>query len=235
MIKSKKYSHILFDLDHTLWDFERCATETLVDLYQTHQLTRLGCASAEAFCQAFHRVNYRLWDLYNRGEYNSERLRRERFIMVFDDLGVSYDSDLPPALAEDYLAICPTKGYVIADAVEVLDHLHQHYPLHIVTNGFSDVQAIKLERANIAQYFQTVTTSDNSGYRKPNEGIFHYALNLISTVAEECIMIGDNLESDILGAQNAGIDHIYFNPGNKNHTTTVTHEITSLRELIGIL
>jgi len=231
----KKYSHILFDLDHTLWDFERCATETLVELYQTHQLAKLGSSSVEVFCAAFHRVNYRLWDLYNRGEYDSERLRRERFFMVLDELQLEYDSSLPPILAEEYLATCPTKGYVITGAIEVLDRLNQHYPLHIVTNGFSDVQTTKLEYANLSKYFQTVTTSDGSGYRKPNEGIFHHALNRISTVAEECIMIGDNLEADVLGARNVGIDHIYFNPKQENHTATVTHEITSLRELIGIL
>jgi len=155
--------------------------------------------------------------------------------MVFDELQLKYDRSLPPILAEDYLAICPTKGHVISDAVSTLDELHKKYELHIVTNGFSDVQAIKLKYAGLTDYFQTVTTSDGSGYRKPDKGIFHYALNLISTIAEECIMIGDNLESDMLGAQNAGIDHVYFNPEDKDHTATVTHEITSLRELIGIL
>ncbi|MEM8968865.1 MAG: YjjG family noncanonical pyrimidine nucleotidase [Bacteroidota bacterium] len=231
----KTYSHILFDLDHTLWDFDRCATETLVELYQANQLERLGCPSAEAFCEAFHQVNYRLWDLYNRGEYDSERLRRERFFMVLDELDMEYDDSLPPLLAKEYLATCPTKGYVIAGAIELLEKLGQQYPLHIITNGFSDVQATKLKYAGLTDYFQTVTTSDESGYRKPHQGIFHYSLNRIPAVADECIMIGDNLKSDILGAQNAKIDSVYFNPDQNPHSSAVTHEIQSLPELLTIL
>ncbi|MEM6842523.1 MAG: YjjG family noncanonical pyrimidine nucleotidase [Bacteroidota bacterium] len=231
----KQYTHILFDLDHTLWDFDRCATETLKELYQTHQLAKLGCPSSEEFCRVFHQVNVRLWDLYNRGEYDSERLRRERFFLVFDELQLNYNPELPPQFAEEYLAICPTKGYVIPGAIEVLEELHQRYPLHIITNGFSDVQAIKLKHAGLTDYFQTVTTSDKAGYRKPNPAIFQFALEHISATPEICIMIGDNLKTDILGGQNAGIDCVYFNPQQQSHSNTVLYEIQSLTNLLAIL
>ncbi len=229
------YTHILFDLDHTLWDFDRCATETLTDLYHKHQLQQLGASSPSEFCQVFHQVNHRLWDLYTRGEYDSERLRRERFFLIFDELQLAYDKNLPPVFAEEYLATCPTKGYVISEAVAMLDKLRGRYQLHIITNGFSDVQAIKLQCAGLTDYFQTVTTSDEAGYRKPHAGMFHYALESIPATPRECIMVGDNLKTDVLGARNAGIDQVYFNPAQHQHTEEVTYEIRTLPELITIL
>ncbi|MEQ9438183.1 MAG: YjjG family noncanonical pyrimidine nucleotidase [Cyclobacteriaceae bacterium] len=235
MKSSKKYTHILFDLDHTLWDFDRCATETLMELYHTHQLQSLGCASAEDFCQAFHEVNHRLWALYNQGEYDSDRLRNERFFLVFEALQLAYNEQVPPLLAREYLAICPTKTHVIPDAIATLDILQTRYQLHIITNGFSDVQAIKLRSAGLTHYFQTVTTSDEAGYRKPHEQMFRFAMDRIQATPAECIVVGDNLEADIRGAQNAGIDHIFFNPEQQPHTFAVTHEISSLRELVAIL
>lgn len=229
------YLHILFDLDHTLWDFDRCATETLTDLYHKHQLKQLGASSPTELCRVFHQVNRRLWDLYNRGEYDSERLRRERFSLIFDELQLTYNSTLPQVFAKEYLATCPTKGHVIAEAAATLDKLRGRYRLHIITNGFSDVQAIKLQYAGLADYFQTVTSSDVAGYRKPNAGMFHYALENISATPSECIMIGDNLKTDVLGARNAGIDQVYFNPARHEHTDEVTYEINALPELLAIL
>ncbi len=229
------YTHILFDLDHTLWDFDRCATETLTDLYYKYQLEQLGTPSPNEFCQVFHQVNRRLWDLYNRGEYDSERLRQERFFLIFDELQLSYDETLPPVFAEEYLTTCPTKGYVISEAVTTLEKLRDRYQLHIITNGFSDVQAIKLQYAGLTEYFQTVTTSDVAGYRKPNTGMFQYALKNISATPPECIMVGDNLKTDVLGARNAGIDQVYFNPAQHQYTEEVTYEISTLPELLSIL
>ncbi|WKN45785.1 YjjG family noncanonical pyrimidine nucleotidase [Tunicatimonas pelagia] len=231
----KTYTHLLFDLDHTLWDYHRCANETLHELYDQYRLKQLGVHSADTFCRTFHQVNFRLWDLYNRGEYDSERLRRERFFLIFDELQLTYPKELPPTIAQDYLTTCPAKGHVIAGTFATLDTLKEKYTLHIITNGFSDVQLVKLKHANLSKYFQTVTTSDEAGYRKPHEGMFHYALDRIPATPEECIMIGDNLKSDILGAQNAKIDSVYFNPSQEKHNTTVTHEIQSLTELLTIL
>lgn len=234
-MKTKKYTHILFDLDHTLWDFDRCATETLEELYQTYQIQSLGCSSATEFCRVFHQINFRLWDLYNRGEYDSERLRNERFFLIFDELGLDHDTALPPVLAREYLALCPTKAHVMPDTLATLDDLQERYQLHIVTNGFSDVQAIKLRSAGLTDYFQTVTTSDEAGYRKPHKLMFRYTLDRIQATPDQCIMIGDNLEADIQGAKNAGIDHIFFNPKKLTHSFSVDCEISSLRELITIL
>lgn len=234
-MKSRKYSHILFDLDHTLWDFDRCATETLRELYQTHRLQELGCPTEDDFCRAFHLVNYRLWELYNQGEYDSARLRRERFVLVFEELRLSTDEQLPPLLAREYLAHCPTKPHVIPDTIATLDVLKDRYQLHIITNGFSDVQSIKLRSAGLTTYFGSVITSDQAGYRKPHKMMFCYALDRIRAAPEQCVVVGDNLETDIRGAQNAGIDHIYFNPGQRPHDYSVTHEISALSELIEIL
>nr|WKN39456.1 YjjG family noncanonical pyrimidine nucleotidase [Tunicatimonas sp. TK19036] len=235
MKRKRKYTHILFDLDHTLWDFERCSTETLKELYQSYQLQSMGCSSAEDFCQVFRQVNHKLWDLYNRGEYDSERLRNERFTLIFDELQLVYDQEFSTLFAQKYLALCPTKAHVMPDTLTTLDVLQKHYQLHIVTNGFSDVQAIKLRSAGLTDYFQTVTTSDEAGYRKPHKLMFQYTLDRIRANPAECIMIGDNLETDIRGAQNADIDHIFFNPEKLTHSFSVDYEISALPELIAIL
>ena len=107
--------------------------------------------------------------------------------------------------------------------------------MHIITNGFEEVQFIKLEKSNLAQYFEEVITSENAGQKKPHPTIFDFALNLTGAKKEESLMIGDNLEADILGAQQFGIDQVYFNPEKASHQVSVTHEISDLKQLIPIL
>ncbi len=230
----KHYRHIIFDLDHTLWDFTKNATETLHELYDTHQLAVLGDFSAQQLCDTFEEVNYHLWKLYNRGEYDQQRLRSERFGLILTQLGVAAD-DIPLNLADDYLRICPTKSHVMPHTVPILNYLRQHYELHILTNGFTEVQAIKLQSAHLTDYFTTVVASDTTGHKKPHRPVFDYMLRQIDAHSEACVMIGDNLETDVLGARNAGIDQIFYNPGRTKHHESVTYEIACLSELQDIL
>lgn len=229
----KHYRHILFDLDHTLWDFQRNAHETLHELYAAHRLADIGF-SARQLCEAFEAVNFRLWDLYNQGGYDWQRLRSERFGMVFTQLGVAADL-VPATLAEEYLSSCPAKPHVMPHTVAVLDYLHQHYQLHILTNGFAEVQAIKLASAQLTHYFATVVCSDTTGHRKPHRPIFDYLLAELNADQSECLMIGDNLKTDILGAKNASIDQVYYNPHRVEHPEQPTYEITCLSDLVRIL
>lgn len=229
-----KYKHILFDLDHTLWDFEKNATETLGELYETFQLKALGNFSVQEFCQTFHKINYRLWELHQLGDYDQTRLRADRFKMIFTELGVA-EAHIPHAIKDEYLRLCPAKPHVFPAAHDVLAYLQARYQLHIVTNGFSDVQHIKLSSAGLTDYFTHIVTSDGAEFRKPNPAIFRHVLELIGAKASECIMVGDNLLTDIAGAQNANIDCIYFNPKKIPHEATTTYEIYNLNELKGIL
>lgn len=229
-----KYKHILFDLDHTLWDFEKNATETLSELYEIFQLKALGNFSMQEFCQTFHKINYHLWELHQTGEYDQVSLRANRFKMIFTELGVA-EEQVPLTIKDEYLRICPSKPHVFPFAHDVLAYLQSRYQLHIVTNGFADVQETKLKSAGLAHYFTHIVTSDGANFCKPNPAIFYHVLKLVGAKASECIMVGDNLLTDIAGAQNANIDCIYFNPQKIPHEASRTHEICNLNELKGIL
>ncbi len=226
----KKYKHILFDLDHTLWDFEKNSQETLVELYKTFSLARFNRFTCDQFCYTFREVNHHLWDLYHRGEYDQQRLRKERFIIILGQLGIT-EAYVPSGLAEAYLQLCPTKPHIFPYALEVLKYLQDRYSLHILTNGFNDVQAIKMKNAGLSDFFVEVVTSDATGYKKPHPGIFEFMLQKIGAQPEDCVMIGDNLEADMQGAKNARIDCIFFNPVGIEHQVEVTHEINCLSQL----
>jgi putative hydrolase of the HAD superfamily len=228
------YKHILFDLDHTLWDFEKNATESLRELYTSFQLAALGGFSVEAFCSTFHKVNYHLWHLHQTGDYDQVRLRAERFRMIFTELGVA-EARMPLSIADAYLKLCPSKPHVFPYTHDILDYLQARYQLHIITNGFADVQWVKLKSAGLTGYFKYIVTSDDAGFRKPDPGIFKHTLELIDAGPADCIMIGDNLDTDIAGAQAAKIDCIFFNPQGTTHSTAINHEICCLSELKGIL
>lgn len=230
----KHYQHLLFDLDHTLWDFKRSSTETLCELYRTYQLATLGDFSTEQFCDAFEEVNLQLWTLYNQGEYDQQRLRNERFGLVLSRLGIAADL-VPAGLPEEYLRICPTKPHVMPYAMATLDYLRQHYQLHILTNGFTEVQAIKLKSAGLTDYFAEVVASDTTGHRKPQRPIFDYILSQIEATPLQCLMIGDSLAADVVGAREAGIDQVFYNPEGVAHDEDITYEVSCLSELRTIL
>jgi putative hydrolase of the HAD superfamily len=233
-MRKRSYKHIFFDLDHTLWDFDKNSAEALQELYVSFKLSELGGFMADAFVQTFHEVNEHLWSLYSVGKLESESLRNERFGMIFTRLGADAAA-VPETLATEYLQLCPTKPYVLPYTFEILDYLKDHYVLHIVTNGFDDVQAIKMKSAGLSAYFVEIITSNGSGYKKPHPKIFDFAIEKAKACREECIMIGDNLEADIVGARNAGLDHIFFNHRGLRHNEQVTYEIDCLSKLKSIL
>lgn len=230
----KRYQHILFDLDHTLWDFDKNSRETLTELFATFELASLGSFSCTDFCDTFCTVNRQLWDRYHRGEYDQQRLREERFRLILTELGVAAER-VPAALAGEYLRLCPTKPHVLPYANDILQYLQQRYSLHILTNGFSDVQAIKIKSAGLADFFKVVVSSDTIGYKKPSREIFDHIVEAIGASPGACIMIGDNLETDIKGALNAGLDCIFLNPTKLHHQEPTTYEIACLSELKAIL
>ena len=229
-----KYRHLLFDLDHTLWDFEKNSGETLVELYHFYDLQRYGKFSPDDLLKKFKEVNTILWDLYDRNEIDRAHIRKNRFKMVFTQLGLT-EQDVPPDISEVYLSICPTKSNVIPDTFEVLEYLKGKYLMHIITNGFDDIQDIKLNSSNLRGYFDKVFTSEAVGYKKPSKEMFEKALEIIGAQKKSCVMIGDNLETDIKGALNASLDVIYFNPDKIPHELQLNYEIHSLLELKTIL
>jgi len=237
-LTSKKYRHIFFDLDHTLWDYDANAIETLEDLYERFELSGLGIVSKEKFTSTFLEVNDSLWEQYNVGAIDKFFLRNERFRLVFeaaDAVMKLVSNELLKSVNEKYLAESPQRKKLIAGAQEILEYLSNSYAMHLITNGFEEIQFIKIEKAGIAGYFDKIITSEKAGFKKPFPGIFTYALKHTGALVSDSIMIGDNLSTDIKGARDFGMDHVFFNPHLQNHQIHATYEINDLRELKNIL
>lgn len=230
----KNYHHIFFDLDHTLWDFEKNSSETLADLYHQYGLTAFNLFSESTLIEKFKQVNGHLWELYNAGKINKEEIRERRFNTIFTDLGLTPEQ-IPVDFGQVYLQSCPKKTNIIPYAIETLDYLQRKYELHIITNGFDDVQDIKLTSANIKKYFKEIVTSESAGFKKPEKEIFEYALDISKAEVSRSIMVGDNLNTDIKGARGINMDQIYFNPNDLSHQEDVTYEVNCLSELSNIL
>ncbi len=230
----KTYKHIFFDLDNTIWDFEKNSREALVEIYHKHNLQELGVTDLDHFIEKYKERNEMMWEQYRLGTIDKPTLRDKRFALTFWDMGL--DAELAPsALADDYLSISPRKTNLFPHAHEVLTYLSAKYTLHIITNGFEEAQHIKMQESKLIPYFQEVIISEHTGFRKPDSKIFDYAMNKTGAKAEDSMMIGDGLEVDILGARNVGWDTIYFNPDKKSHNEKMTHEISTLFELLHIL
>lgn len=229
------YKHIFFDLDHTLWDFEANARETLLELYHTHQLTQRGITDFEDFLARYTVHNDKLWDRFRKGFMTRKELRSKRFWLTFLEYKIA-DEKLTMAFSDQFLEILPTKTVLFPYTIEILEYLLQKkYVLHLITNGFEDTQLMKLRNANIFHYFTNIITSEAAGSLKPHKDIFDFALQKSNATAAESIMIGDTLEVDILGAQQIGMDQVYFNPAVPATGITPTYTIQHLQEIENIL
>lgn len=233
-VGTRPYKVIFFDLDHTLWDFEGNSCSTLQELFAAYSLEKMGVTDCTLFQQQFRKVNTNLWDLYDRGMITSDVIRKERFKQILGHFGLE-DAQLCEKLSLDYLHTCPKKSGLIPFAQDVLDYLAEYYDMTIVTNGFEEIQHLKMSSGNLLQYFDHVVTSQKAGHRKPAREIFEYAMKVNNVNADEVVMIGDNLLTDIGGAINASIDTVFFNPEKIKHDVSVKHEINCLSELRQIL
>ncbi|MFO7830068.1 MAG: YjjG family noncanonical pyrimidine nucleotidase [Bacteroidales bacterium] len=229
----KKYKNIYFDLDRTLWDFDNNAKETFQDIYEKYQFEKIF-KNFDNFYNTYVKHNERLWKVYRDGKIRKSVLVYKRFELTLNEFGID-DIELAKKIGQDYIEISPTKKRLFPGTYEVLDYLKEKYNLYIITNGFNEVQFTKLKNSNLDAYFKKVFTSENAGAQKPNAKIFEHALKTVNARKKESIMIGDDLDGDILGAKKFGLDQIYFNPAKKNHSENITHEIFALKELQKIL
>ncbi len=210
MIKNIK--HVFFDLDHTLWDFDKNSALTFETIFLKYNIN----VSLLEFLKVYQPINYKYWKLYREEKVKKEKLRYGRLNDTFKALKINVKASIINKLADAYIAHLPDYNYLFDDALLVLDYLKQKYKLHIITNGFKDVQQQKLNQSNISQYFDTVTSSELVGVKKPNAKIFNHALKVAKALPNESVMIGDNLEADIFGALDFGMDAICFNYHNEN-------------------
>ncbi|PWK76526.1 putative hydrolase of the HAD superfamily [Mucilaginibacter oryzae] len=229
-----KYKHIFFDLDHTIWDFDKNSEEALRELYLIHQLQEIGLRSAELFIETYTRNNHRLWAQYHIGAITKDELRDARFKSTFTDLGL-HPELVPPDFEDAYVQLCPTKTNLFPHAHETLEYLQSKYTLHLISNGFKDSTRTKIAGSDLAKYFQHIIISEDVGVNKPDKAIFQHALDLAGAVKAESVMIGDSIEADIRGALNFGMDAIYFNPYQLEKPEDVLIQITHLKELMVML
>ncbi len=225
---------VFFDLDHTLWDFDKNAEETLAELFVTYRFADLGILSSDLFIETYNRHNKRLWSLYHLGKIDKEQLREQRFSSTFMELGVE-SSLFPKSFELDYLRICPQKTNLFPHTHEILAYLQSKYRLHLISNGFKEASQVKIANSKLQPYFSTIVLSEDVGVHKPDPKIFHYAVRGAETTIASSVMIGDSLEADIQGALNVGMSAIYFNPLDAPVPQNVTHAVVSLHELTTLL
>ena len=229
-----KYKHIFFDLDRTLWDFDAAAEVAFERIYEQYHLKDLGIPSAHEFHEVYHPMNERLWELYREEKITKDELNRTRFVLPLEHYGI-HDTALADHLSEDYVYWSPRIVRLVLGTMELLDYLKPKYHLHLITNGFQEVQDTKLNLSGLKPYFETLTVSEEVGVKKPNPEIFHYALRKARATAEESLMIGDEMAVDIDGARAAGIDQIFFNASGKTVAGERTLEVYNLLEIKNIL
>lgn len=230
----KKYKHIFFDLDRTLWDFDTAAEVAFERIYEQYNLKSLGIPSAHEFHEVYHPVNERLWELYREDKITKADLNRTRFLKPLEHYGI-HDVELADHLSEDYVYWSPRIVRLVPGTMELLEYLKPKYHLHLITNGFEEVQDTKLTLSGMKPYFETLTVSEEVGVKKPNPEIFQYALRKAHATAEESLMIGDEMAVDIDGARAAGIDTVLFNPKAEKIEGERTFEVRNLLEIKQIL
>ncbi len=225
----RKYKHLFFDLDHTIWDFSTNEKITLSELFDKYNLEKYF-ANFDDFFSSYKPINADLWLKYRLGEIKKTDLSIGRFYNTFLTVGFD-DRQAATQFANDFVTINPTKTAVIPHTFEVLDYLKPHYQMHIITNGFVETQHVKLERSGLRPYFSKIFISEEIGYQKPKRGFFEYAIKSCNARKRESLVIGDSLEADIEGAKNFGLDHVFFNPDGIAVDAPVFAEIRSLLEL----
>ncbi len=230
----KQYQHIFFDLDRTLWDFDKSAFQTFEEIYKNFHLKERGVASFAEFVSQYRKNNDMLWRYYRRGEIKKEILSVQRWEITLHDFNID---DLPLAveIAEHYVKESPLKVNLFPHTLEILDYLKEKYRLHLITNGFEEVQQTKLSASDLRRYFRQIITSEEAGAKKPDKRIFEYALQKSGATTAESIMIGDDLDVDIQGAKNVEMDQILVNHAGIEHEVKPTYEVFGLEEIRGIL
>ncbi|MFI5204098.1 MAG: YjjG family noncanonical pyrimidine nucleotidase [Flavobacteriales bacterium] len=224
---------ILFDLDHTLWDFAKNSREAMRDVFTEEKISESHGIDFDTFHSTYIRVNDYMWGQYRQQHITKEQLRVGRFEEALRQVNVN-NNMLAEKISTRYLQLSPYKTHLFPGTHEVLAYLKTKYTLALVTNGFNEVQYVKIKESGIHPYFHAVVTSEEAGVQKPHKDIFHRACSKIMLPPEDCIMIGDNWEADMEGAKNAGLQRIHFDP-DKTARHTVENRIYDLRELQTLL
>jgi len=229
----KKYKHLFFDLDNTLWDFRANAQEAFQEIFTSLNLDNL-VSDFNKFLLLYDHYNEKLWSEYRKGSLSKEFLRTERMKLTFHDIGID-DLELTNQVGTLFIQIITKKTNLFPAVHDTLGYLYKRYDLYILTNGLVDIQIEKIKNTGLQSYFRKIFMAEMVGYQKPDRRFFEYAIKSVHAHKPECLMIGDDPEVDIIGASKAGIDQVFFNPTSKQCAIVPTWEIGSIARLMEIL
>ncbi len=221
---------VFFDLDHTLWDFEKNSALTFEHILKAHEIE----VDLEEFLGVYVPINHAYWKLYRENKITKKELRHSRLKNTFNALDYEIGATMIHKLSEAYIEHLPNHGYLFEGSIEILEYLKPKYQLHIITNGFEEVQHLKMKSSGIHTYFKHVINSEMVGVKKPDPKIFKHALDMAVVEPHKSIMIGDNLEADIQGAINMGMNALHFNSNheeNHNHTQII-NSLTEIKRYL---
>jgi putative hydrolase of the HAD superfamily len=205
-MKFNNIKHVYFDLDHTLWDFDKNSALTFDVIFKDENIN----LKTQDFLDTYIPINTDYWARYRNNLVSKEALRVGRLRDSFNALEVQVSDEVINSLSNKYIEVLPGFNHLLQDTKEILTYLKPKYKLHIITNGFEEIQHNKMQNSQIADFFDTITTSEEAGVKKPHLAIFEKALQKSNAEPQNSIMIGDSYEADIEGAQNAGLHAVYF-------------------------
>lgn len=229
----KKYKHLFFDLDRTLWDFDRNSEESISDLFEKHGLQLKLKVGFDEFYQEYKGKNHELWSVYRMGQITKDELRLQRFHYTFREFNYN-DPVFALKFNDDYVSLCSSKSNLIPHTLEILDYLKPTYAMHIITNGFVEAQQVKIDKSGLGYYFNEVVVSDGLGFKKPDKRIFNYAMKAAGAKVEESLMIGDDYGPDIMGARAVGMDQVFLTQkiGEDQESTFVIQSLLELKKIL---
>ena len=230
-MQMQNIQHVFFDLDHTLWDFEKNSDLTFQKIFQKNKLS----IDLDSFLEVYRPLNFEFWKLYREEKVTKSELRYGRLKNTFDALNVTISDELINIIADQYIEYLADFNHLFDGAIEILEYLNQKYTLHIITNGFEEIQTKKMINANIHHYFDQVITSESVGVKKPNPKVFTHALEIAHAHKDNSMMIGDSIEADIQGALGIGMKAIHCNFDASTISSNEFISVTSLLDIKTIL
>ena len=223
----QRYRNLFIDLDDTIYDFSAASSESFHETYDLLHYERYF-DSFEQYMQIYEPYNLELWRIYGEGKITKAELNRRRYLHPLETVGVN-DPQLAETFCHEALGRIPTKNKLVDGAMELLEYLRPKYRMHILSNGFKELQSHKMRTSGILHYFDSLILSEDIGINKPRRELFEYALEKSGSQVSDSIMIGDMFDTDIAGAAGVGMEQIYYNPKEKKgHPFTPTYEVNHL-------
>ena len=220
MINASRVTDIFFDLDHTLWDFEKNSALTFKLIFSKLNFK----VEIDDFLAYYNPINQKCWSLYRQNKISQKELRLQRLIQTFNALDMQINKDDLEEISNQYIENLCKFSHLFEGANDLLKFLKKKYRLHIITNGFDRVQNFKIKNSGLQPFFNSVFTAEKVGFKKPHHKIFETAMKVVGSTPYSSLMIGDSFEADILGALKLGMQALHFNSHNEpehNRCTTV--------------